>query len=246
MAKVVEPRVLGNGNVAFQRIGAGAGIIGPILFAVLVAVESLLRPGYSQVYDDISYLGIGPFAIIQNANFIIFGLLLLVFAIGFGRTVQHSSGRGARGVAGILVVSGLGVIFAGVSLLFLAYFAHILATFIAFGAIIAAQLLTWRSLRNTDGKTWGRYRAFSLLKRWSLGTYHGLRRKHVDTYLNEFVFRYNRRFYRHVSFETLLGLAADKEPASYWDIIKRENPRKSAARSGATKPQHIDAPESAG
>src|SRR5271166_5713714 len=30
------------------------------------------------------------------------------------------------------------------------------------------------------------HRAFSLMKRWSLGTYHGLRRKHVDTYLNEF------------------------------------------------------------
>ena len=56
------------------------------------------------------------------------------------------------------------------------------------------------------------HRAFSLMKRWSLGTYHGLRRKHVDTYLNEFVFRYNRRFYWHVSFETLLGLAANKEP----------------------------------
>ena len=37
-------------------------------------------------------------------------------------------------------------------------------------------------------------RAFSLMKRWSFGTYHGLRRKHVDTYLNEFVFRYNRGF----------------------------------------------------
>jgi hypothetical protein len=35
------------------------------------------------------------------------------------------------------------------------------------------------------------------MKRWGLGTYHGLRRKHADTYLNEFVFRYNRRFYRH-------------------------------------------------
>jgi transposase-like protein len=70
------------------------------------------------------------------------------------------------------------------------------------------------------------HRAFSLLKRWALGTYHGLRRKHVDTYLDEFVFRYNRRFYRHVSFETVLGLAAHHEPASYWDIIKRDNPRK--------------------
>ena len=68
----------------------------------------------------------------------------------------------------------------------------------------------------------------SLMKRWSLGTYHGLRRKHVDTYLNEFVFRYNRRFHRHVSFEALLGLAAHYEPASYWDIVKRDNPRKRA------------------
>ena len=72
------------------------------------------------------------------------------------------------------------------------------------------------------------HRAFSLMKRWSLGTYHGLRRKHVDSYLNEFVFRYNRRFHRHVSFEALLGLAAHYEPASYWDIVKRDNPRKRA------------------
>jgi transposase-like protein len=75
------------------------------------------------------------------------------------------------------------------------------------------------------------HRAFSLLKRWGLGTYHGLRRKHADTYLNEFVFRYNRRFHRHVSFETLLGLAAHHEPTSYWDIIQRDNPRKSTGRS---------------
>src|SRR5439155_21898747 len=58
------------------------------------------------------------------------------------------------------------------------------------------------------------------------GTYHGLRRKHIDTYLNEFVFRYNRRFYRHVSFETMLGLASHHHPTSYWDIVGRENPRK--------------------
>ena len=70
------------------------------------------------------------------------------------------------------------------------------------------------------------HRVFALMKRWGLGTYHGLRRKHVDTYLNEFVFRYNRRFYRHASFETMLGLAAHHEPASCWDVIGRANPRK--------------------
>jgi ISXO2-like transposase domain len=73
------------------------------------------------------------------------------------------------------------------------------------------------------------HRVFALMKRWGLGTYHGLRRKHVDSYLNEFVFRYNRRFYRHVSFETMLGLASQRDPLSYWDITGRANPRKGEA-----------------
>jgi transposase-like protein len=90
------------------------------------------------------------------------------------------------------------------------------------------------------------HRAFSLLKRWALGTYHGLRRKHIDTYLNEFVFRYNRRFYRHVSFEVLFGLATHHEPTGYWDIIKRDNPRKRAGRSPAPRLLHIDGPDSTG
>jgi transposase-like protein len=79
------------------------------------------------------------------------------------------------------------------------------------------------------------HRVFSLMKRWGLGTYHGLRRKHLDTYLNEFVFRYNRRFYRHVSFETVLGLASHHDPASYWNIIGRENPRRSTHTTMRTR-----------
>jgi hypothetical protein len=48
----------------------------------------------------------------------------------------------------------------------------------------------------------------------------------VDSYLNEFVVRYNRRFYRHVSFETMLGLPSRRGPVSYWGIAGRANPRK--------------------
>jgi transposase-like protein/predicted RNA-binding Zn-ribbon protein involved in translation (DUF1610 family) len=81
------------------------------------------------------------------------------------------------------------------------------------------------------------HRVFSVMKRWGLGTYHGLRRKHLDTYLNEFVFRYNRRFYRHVSFETMLGLASHGEPVNYWTIIGRENPRVPARTATAKRQQ---------
>src|SRR3546814_7150603 len=56
------------------------------------------------------------------------------------------------------------------------------------------------------------HRVFSLMKRWGLGTYHGLRLKHIDTYLNEYVFRFNRRQHRKVSFETLqIGSASCRE-----------------------------------
>jgi hypothetical protein len=72
------------------------------------------------------------------------------------------------------------------------------------------------------------HRVLALPKRWSLGTYHDLRRQHLAVYLDEFVFRHNRRFHRHVSLETVPGLAAHGSPLSYWDITGRHNPRKNA------------------
>jgi hypothetical protein len=56
------------------------------------------------------------------------------------------------------------------------------------------------------------HRAFSLMKRWSLGTYHGLRRKHADTYLNEFVFRYNRGFTDTFHLKRCSGSPPTKSP----------------------------------
>lgn len=70
------------------------------------------------------------------------------------------------------------------------------------------------------------HRVFSLMRRWGLGTYHGFRHKHIDTYLNEFVFRYNRRRLRDVSFETTLGLAAHRPPTDYWKITGKTSRRK--------------------
>ena len=42
------------------------------------------------------------------------------------------------------------------------------------------------------------------LKTWIDGTFHSVLKKHLQAYLNEFMFRFNRRFYRAVSFRSLL------------------------------------------
>jgi transposase-like protein len=66
------------------------------------------------------------------------------------------------------------------------------------------------------------HRIFSNLKVWALGVYHGLRRKHLQTYLDEFVFRFNRRRTRHAAFRSLLGIAAAHPPVSYKMLILPE------------------------
>jgi ISXO2-like transposase domain len=65
-------------------------------------------------------------------------------------------------------------------------------------------------------------RIFSNLKVWARGVYHGLRRQHVQSYLDEFVFRFNRRRTRHAAFRSLLGLAAAHAPHPYNTLIAPE------------------------
>ena len=66
------------------------------------------------------------------------------------------------------------------------------------------------------------HRVFSNLKTWALGVYHGLRRKHMQAYLDEFVFRFNRRCTRHAAFRSLLGIAVTKGPITYDILIAPE------------------------
>jgi hypothetical protein len=66
------------------------------------------------------------------------------------------------------------------------------------------------------------HRIFSNLKVWALGVYHGLRRKHLQSYLDEFVFRFNRRRTRPAAFRSLLGIAAGHPPFSYKMLISPE------------------------
>lgn len=59
---------------------------------------------------------------------------------------------------------------------------------------------------------------FSNLKAWLLGTHHGVRHQHLQAYLNEYVFRFNRRFYPMGMFNSVLGIAATSKGPTYQSL----------------------------
>lgn len=65
------------------------------------------------------------------------------------------------------------------------------------------------------------HRAISNLKAWMHGTHRGVSPDHLPVYLDEYVFRHNRRRVPMASFQTLLGLGLSHEPVSYREIIDR-------------------------
>lgn len=65
------------------------------------------------------------------------------------------------------------------------------------------------------------HRVFSLMKRWMMGVYHGVRRRHLDTYLQEFVFRWNRRRHFRASFDSLLCIGHGVGHISLRNIVGR-------------------------
>jgi transposase-like protein len=79
------------------------------------------------------------------------------------------------------------------------------------------------------------HRVASLLKRWLLGTHHGATsREHLDYYLDEFTFRFNRRTSRHRGklFFRLLEQAVAVDPVPYTAMVKGvRGPRKKSTRN---------------
>jgi transposase-like protein len=73
------------------------------------------------------------------------------------------------------------------------------------------------------------HRVASLLKRWLLGTHHGaVSPAHLDYYLDEFTFRFNRRTSRHRGklFYRLLQQAVGVPPVPYAALVKHVRGRK--------------------
>lgn len=64
--------------------------------------------------------------------------------------------------------------------------------------------------------------AFSNLKTWLMGTHHSVSKQHLPAYLNEFVFRFNRRFYPMTAFASILGIGMNVAGPTYRSLYNGE------------------------
>lgn len=105
------------------RNAAFAGMIGPALFAIIVVVLSVAQYGFmvDLGWDPIgtsdvpwpSGLALGPLGWLQVVNFILFGLALMVFAVGLHRGVAARV-RGSVIGPVLLVVAGVALVLAAI------------------------------------------------------------------------------------------------------------------------------------
>ncbi len=95
----------------------------------------------------------------------------------------------------------------------------------------------------------GVHRVASLAKRWLLSTHQGaVDREHLESYLNEFVFRFNRRNSRSrgLVFHRVLELAVAHDPVRYRNLVAHPRPRNEAPKPprATGHPPSLDRPAS--
>ena len=81
-------------------------------------------------------------------------------------------------------------------------------------------------------------RTIGNLQQWLIGTYPGVSRDQLQFYLDEFVFRHNRRRQPMAAFQTLLGLGTGRAPTPY-ELIRgaKDNSKQNVLRQAYGSPR---------
>jgi len=96
---------------ATTRALVSCSAIGGLLFAGTYLIEGATRPGYDAWQQAISALSLGPGGWVQQANFVVFGVLVLCSAFGWRQAL--TPGVGATWVPILQGIIGLGLIVDG-------------------------------------------------------------------------------------------------------------------------------------
>ncbi len=91
-----------------------AGIAGPVVFAILVIVQGVLQPGYSQISLPVSALSASPLGWLQELTCSMLGVSLMAFALGLHKAVRpgRTASQGGAGAA-LIAMGGVGVLVMG-------------------------------------------------------------------------------------------------------------------------------------
>jgi hypothetical membrane protein len=85
--EITDPK----GRALAIRLGALTGIAGPVLFTIaFLAQEVFRRAEFDPIAEPVSALEAGPNGWLQQVNFVVFGLMLLTFAVGLHLGVAPS------------------------------------------------------------------------------------------------------------------------------------------------------------
>ena len=99
-------------QASWVTVAAWAGLVGPVLFTLTWVAQELARlEEFSPIEETVSALEAGPNGWIQQVNFLVFGVLTMVFAAGLHRLLAPSR-AGVLGSA-LLFVSGVSGVLAG-------------------------------------------------------------------------------------------------------------------------------------
>jgi hypothetical protein len=86
-----DARPIGTQSLA-ARFLLAAGLVGPLLFFVVVIVEGVTRPGYNAWHHVASTLALGPGGWVLSAGLAVLGLLLLCYAVGLRMVLNAGTG----------------------------------------------------------------------------------------------------------------------------------------------------------
>ena len=174
MTTLPNPAVAGR---ALIRRAALAGMIGPVLFGFLILLLTLLEydfmrdlgwhPLRESNFPWPSGLALGPYGWLQVANFILFGFLLILFAIGLHRELRTRKWDLVGPV--LLMVAGIASILCGFKTdadiarapQTMSSWIHTIAFFLLLGSLIPAFFFFWRLLRNNP--RWRGYDRYALI-----------------------------------------------------------------------------------
>ena len=99
-------------KISDRHVLAGwAGMIGSALFVTIFTLEGWLRSGYDPRSTFISELSIGPRGWIQILNFIILGILFLVFT--WGVAAEFHEGKASKSGPILLAIIGFSFLISG-------------------------------------------------------------------------------------------------------------------------------------